>query len=339
MAVDVNATRRQRAVDALAAGASRTFSRVIDGDQYVATLASPLLRVLGDSPVFSVDMQVTRNGLVYFDDRINMPNPAQGVRDADGVYTDAPLLALRATLLDVLRSTTGGFTRPHLMRNASGDLLGDTLAVRSSTDDGSVESSSGTFATMAGGSGLTANSANANDSVKWHLFIGTYTGRMVFLGFDTSTLTSAAQISGAVYTLYANGNGNGDTNGYDAEIRHNDFGGTVSTADWFDPRSGVWSGLVSAGALDIGAYVTTSNTANNFSDSGIYSSINLTGETRVVVGLSGMDNATPTNFNSIDFRLANTAGTSTDPLLTVTYTWARTRPIIIRQSIQRAAVR
>lgn len=229
-----------------------------------------------------------------------------------------PTLAVKRTLEDVLKIVTA--RGPRLERIGKTDSFrGDTLAQRAATTDGSVNSSNATFATMAAGSGLAANTTNASVFTRWHLFLGSYSGRMIFLEFDTSTIGSSSTITGCVYTLYAQGTAENDSDGYNLEIRYKDWGGSVTTADWFDPRAGVWNALPDGGLLDVGSWVQTSNTANDLSDSGVYTSIDKTSLTRVVVGLSGMNASTPTGTNSIDFRAADTAGTSTDPLGTYTY--------------------
>lgn len=253
--------------------------------------------------------------LAGVDQKFYKPTGRSAVRDS---FVPDPLLATKRTLEDVFRIVTA--SGPRLERIGKTDnFRGDTLAQRAGTTDGSVNSSNATFATMAAGSGLAANTTNASDFTKWHLFLGSYSGRMCFLEFDTSTIGSSSTITAAVYTLYAQGTGENDTNNYNLEIRYKDWGGSVTTADWFDPRSGVWNALASGGSMDVGSWVQTSNTANNLSDSGVYTSIDKAGTTRVVVGLSGMDSSTPTGVNSIDFRMANTAGTTTDPLATYTY--------------------
>lgn len=319
--------KRQRALDSLAVGASRTFTQTIDGSQYTATLSNPQIRTLNGSQVFSVDMQVTKDGVLFFDDRINMPNPPQGVRRPNGSVQDNPLQALRDSLLDVLGVCTHRLTTPHLMRGQDGLFLGDTLAVRSATTDGTVTSSNATFATMAAGSGLTAATATSPITMAWQLVGGpTYRGRYFFTEYDTSSLGATVTITAAVYTLYGESSAEFDVDNYNLEARYKDWGGTVTTADWFDPRSGVWSGLVSGGSLDVGTWNETDGTANNLSDSGVYTSIAKTGTTRIVFGFSGMDSSTPTGNNTVNTYTADNAGTSSDPLLTVTYTLPKAPP-------------
>ncbi|MGE0133770.1 MAG: hypothetical protein AB7L91_06245 [Dehalococcoidia bacterium] len=327
MAVDVNATRRQRAFEALTGGVSRSWRRESHGRDFRCTLTRPRIRNVGGSEVFSVEVVAYVDGRKVYEDRLNMPNPPLLVvvepgdpeRGIAPTITEDAVEAIRKTVEQVVHVTTRGFQDRRLERNADGSWRGDTLAVRAGTGDGRLQSSNSTFATMCTGSSLTADTTATSHNTTWNFFLGSYNGRMFFMPFDTSSLGSSAVISAAVFTMYANGAGENDTNGYDAEIRYKDFG-TLTTADWFDPRSGVWSGLPLGGSFDVGSWVQTAGTANNFSDSGVYTAINKTGTTDVVLGLSGMDNSTPTGLNSIDFYTADRTGTSEDPLLTITYT-------------------
>lgn len=321
MAVDPLETRRQRIVDALPAGATRTWSRTVGANTLAFTLANPQIRQLNGGRVFSVECTVTRNGTVIYDDRVNMPNPAVAVMAADKTVTDNPLQALRDTLMDVVNIWTRGFTQARLERNPDGSFKGDTLAVRAGTNDGQVFSSDADFATMAAGSGLTSSNTDTSTAVFWSVD-GTpaYSGRFMLEDYDTSTITAGATITGAVYTFYGDGAAEVDADNYNLDVRYKDWGGTVTTADWFDPRSPVWNALVAGGIFDVGSWNQTAAAANNFSDSSAYGSINKTGTTRIVLWLSGVNAATPTGDNEVTVRAANVAGTSSDPLLTVTYT-------------------
>lgn len=307
--------RRRRSLQALGGLHGHSWARRVNGRGFRCTLSNQRMRFVNGHEVMTVEASAVVDGLVIYEDQINFPNPALMVGHGGSIR---PVEALQATIEAIVHITTKGFTKPRLERNPDGSYRGDTLDVRADID-GRVQSSNGTFATMCTGSGLATDTTSASLFATWNLFIGTYTGRMFFMRFPTNTLGAGAVVTAAVYTMYANGTAENDTNGYDAEIRYKNFGDTVENADWFDPRSGVWSGLVSGGVLDVGSWNQTAGTGNSFSDSGVYSSIGLTDYTRVVLGMSGMDNATPTGLNSIDFYTRNRTGTTEDPQLTVTY--------------------
>lgn len=309
--------RRHRAMQAIGGLHGHSWTRRINGRGFRATLSNQRLRRLHGMEVMTVEASAAVDGVVIYEEQINFPNPTLRERAGLGLR---PVEAMESTVEQLVLISTAGFARPHLERNPDGSYRGDTLAVRSGTADGYVASSNSTFATMAAGSGLSANTTGTTTQIEWTLFIGTYNGRMFFMPFDTSSLGASAVITAAVFTFTAEGRAENDSNNYNAEVRYKSFGGTVTTGDWFDPRSGVWSGLPSGGLLDIGSWNQTDGAANNFSDSGVYTSIAKTGSTEVVLGMSGMDNATPTGTNRFDIYTADQTGTNSDPLLTITFT-------------------
>lgn len=331
MAVDINATRRQRVLDSLATGASRTFSRTLGGVAYSCTLANPLIRTLNGMQVLTVDVSLTRNGVLVYEDRLNQPNPPNGIYQNNGSIQDNPLQALRNTILDVASAATNNWTTPWLKRNPDGSFGGDTLAVRSTTADGWVESDASTsWPTVRNGNSLSANTSTnpgtveASDNgpgVEYQI-------RQFFLDFDTSSLGAGATLSNAVFTLYGTGTAETNTNSYDMQIRPFNWGGTLTTADYFDcsPETN-WTAVTLMAHFSVASWNQTNNTANNFTvDS--YANVSKTGVTYVVVGMSALGSTTaPTGVNSVEFYNANNAGTSSDPLLTVTYTPARSMPV------------
>src|SRR3990167_651333 len=276
MAVDINEIRRQRVLDALAPASTLSWSQGSGNERVSFNILFANIRTRERSQLLTIALQATYRNRIIFEDRINLPNPPTQIRDTNRVLFDDPLQAIRATLSDVVRITTKGLTVPRLERNPDGSFRGDTLAVRSGTNDGRVRSSNATFATMATGSGLSANTTEADVTVNWSFDTVNYIGDMFFIDFDTSSILSDSTIDTAVLTLYGAFTAESDSNGYNLEARYKDWGGTVTTADWFDPRSGVWSGLVSGGLLDVGVWVQTEGTANNLSDSGVYTSISKT---------------------------------------------------------------
>ena len=338
MAVDINEIRRQRVLDALAPASTLSWSQGSGNERVSFNILFANIRTRERSQLLTIALQATYRNRLIFEDRINLPNPPTQIRDINRILVDNPLQAIRSTLSDVVKITTKGLTVPRLERNPDGSFRGDTLAVRSGTNDGRVGSTNTTFATMAAGSGLSANTTEADTRVVWGFDTVNYLGDMFFIDFDTSSLLAGATISAAVITLYGAFTGESDVDNYNLEARYKDWGGTVTTADWFDPRAGVWSGLVSGGNFNTSVWVQTEGTANNLSDSGVYISINKIGTTSLVVGFSGMDNATPTGMNRVFTHAADEAGTAADPLFTITYTPAKGFPFRNRQ-FQRSQLR
>lgn len=297
-------------------------------------LENPQVRVLNRQSVFTVDVLLGIRGTIVFDDRVNLANPVLATRLTDGSISHNPYLALQKTLLDVALITTEKFTRPRLERILGNDFRGDTLAVRSTTADGKVESD-GTisWSTARQGNSLSATTAINPDTVEASdIGPGTeYQIRQFFLDFDTSSLGSGATLSNGVFTLYGTGTAETNTNSYDMEIRPKDWGGTLTTADYVAtaPTSG-WTNLTLMSHFAVASWNQTNNTANNFTvDS--YVDISKTAVTYVVMGLSGIGSTTaPTGVNLVTFYTADNTGTSSDPLLTVTYTPGGKGPVKLR---------
>ena len=315
----LNSEKRAAVYTALTSQNSREWTVGAGANKLTISIENPTIRTIKNGKdVFTVDVIVrNRSGIIVYYDRFNMADPPTAIRSGDQIVTD-PIAAMISTLTDATSAVTAGFTKPRIEK-VPGGFKGDTLAVRCGTNDGRVASSDAVFATMAAGAALAANTTGTTLFARWRLNAGVYGGDMAFQDYDTSSIGALPNINTAVYTVYSTGTAETDTDGYNLEVRYKDWGGTVTTADWFDPRSGVWSGLPSGGSIDLTGWDQTDGVSHNFSDSGVYSSINKTGTTRIVIGLSGMDNATPTGNNGTIWYSADQAGTSTDPLLTVTY--------------------
>ena len=273
-----------------------------------------------------------------------MPNPATAILNAAGEPVDNPLEALRETLFDVVRATTDGFQRPRLERNPDNSFRGDTLAVRSSTADGAVAFTNASWTTTQNGPG---NSVSTTGNILLHAtltVVPNYIIRQGFLDFDTSSLGASAVVSAAALTLYADDAGKTDTDTTTLEWYSYNWGGTLENADFRDcvPSTNITS-LPKIAHLALSAWTDTADAANNLTaDSGAVSSVNKMGTTYMVGLLDRAYGSAPTGNNSMQFRSADEAGTTYDPLLTVTYTPAVVQPrpaTVIRQAIQRAAVR
>ena len=342
MAIIPHETKRVRALAAVAEGTARSWVRGSGPDRFTFQLANPQTRVLHGVRVFSVECTVRRGGVVIYDDRVNMPNPATAILNAAGEPVDNPLEAIRETLFDVVRTTTDGFQRPRLERNPDGSFRGDTLAVRSSTANGSVAFTNASWATTQNGPG---NSVSTTGNILIHATltaIPNYVIRQGFLDFDTSSLGAGAVVSAAALTLYADAAGKTDTDTTTMEWYSYNWGGTLENADFRDclPSTNI-TNLPKIAHIALSAWTDTAGTANNLTaDSGAVSSVNVTGTTYMVGLIDRAYGSAPTGVNSLQFRSADFTGTTSDPLLTVTYTIDRhPRPTIITQATQRSAVR
>lgn len=319
--------RRQIVLAALDDGASRTWTR----GEFSFTVANPHLRTLHGSRVFTAEVTVTRNGVVLYDDRVNMPNPSLYVITEPGDPTAdppvpptkalRPLEALRIQLLDTVRAATGDFRNQRLERNADGTFKGDTLSVRSSTADGVIESGpSPAFGSVLSGTSLDVDTTEASDnSVVWMRVSTNYTAREIFLTFDTASL-SGADVSAAALTLYGTGQAEQNANSFNLEARALTWGPTLTTGDWKDESA--LSGATLCASMAVSAWNQTNNAANALtSQSGFPGAINVAGgSTDLVLCLSGMSAGNPpSGINVITTYLADQSGTSSDPLLVVTY--------------------
>ena len=275
-------------------------------------------RVLHAAPVVSVDLLATHNGKVVYDDRLNFPNPPLLVRNEDGTNTFAPLLAMRIVLEQEVERATDGLRTRRIMRDARGNLLGDTLVVFA-TEDGYLTSSNASITTARSGSNLTATVTTPN-RVAAYLAASVYYFRTTYMAFDTSSLGAGATITASVLSLAGEGTAETNADSISMLAQYYDYGaGDPGTGDWINLTTS-WSGLVDVGSFTVSGWNQTDNAYNAFSDSANYSSIAKTGVTRIVVGTSLHPSGTPTGVNQVLFHASEAAGTTGDPKLTITYT-------------------
>jgi hypothetical protein len=199
-----------------------------------------------------------------------------------------------------------------------------TLSQRSSTADGTVESGPAVnWNSTRAGTGLSANTSNAEDTILATLSGANHTTRQAFFDFDTSSLTAGATVSAAVLTLYGNGNVEADTNNTNLSARIYDWSsGGLTTADYRDGTAAAWTGLSVFATFDVGSWNQTDTVANNFtSDAGAPALVSKTATTYIIVANDRIGNSTaPTGANQVATYFADETGTASDPLLTVTYT-------------------
>jgi hypothetical protein len=152
-----------------------------------------------------------------------------------------------------------------------------------------------------------------------HLNSGHYQIGRMFLPFDTSTLGSGATISAATITLTSDYYSNADSEtAYLVSIAFTSI--TANTqfarANWGTGTDYGNRAITAWNPLGTSAEITlTADGINNISKTG----------TTYFGGMFGFDRAgatAPTGINNISPRSSDYAGTSSDPLLTVTYTEA-----------------
>lgn len=200
------------------------------------------------------------------------------------------------------------------------------------TVDGRVQyfNSSGVWSTgQSATDGTSAADSNAADYLQVYHRTGSNLGidRGFFL-FNTAALTSVATISAATFSIYPDqkGDENNDSHGFWNVVQSNPASNTaLSTADYDQCGDAVTS--PTKGATDVD---TTGITINAYVDFALNATgqgwISKTGVTKLGVrNGQDMDNANPGNSSDgqyLHVLFADTAGTTTDPKLVVTYSTA-----------------
>jgi len=243
-----------------------------------------------------------------------------------------PRLALMRALASTAERVTKGWTQPRLERiGRSNSFRGDTLtAYAASGSDGYVLSSGSASWTTTQDAGTSAQTSQTSALIEATYTGSLYRGVQYFCTFDTSSLPDDATITGAAYTVYQNGTTLDDTNTTTFEVWAYDYGTSVTTADWRDcnPGTNITGSLTKLASLALSSWTATDSAANNLTDTGAYSSISKTGDTRVVMMIDRLYSASaPTGNNRVRINTADATGTTIDPKLVVTYTPAPTGTI------------
>ena len=331
-----NGEKRAAVLTALTSQNSREWTVGAGQNRYTITVENPMVRtVKAGKDVLTVDVIVrNRSGIIVYYDRVNMPDPPTAIRSG-GQVVSAPLDALIDSLYKAASSATSQFTIPRLHRMPDGQFAGDTLAVRSSTADGYAADNDPTWASTQNGPGETsATTGNLQMDARTGFII-----RQCFLDFNTSSLGASAIISAYVLTLYADGFGTSDADSVTIEWYLYDWGGTVTTADYRDcsPSTNI-TNLPKFAHMALSSWNDTAGAANDFTSDGASSSINKTGTT-YMVGLFDLSyGSAPSGVNTFQMRSADEAGTTSDPLFTVTYTLPKAFPFR-NQSRYRSSLR
>lgn len=192
-----------------------------------------------------------------------------------------------------------------------------TLRVFAGTADGAIMSHDPTYLTARSGGGtFVLNSGGSSvEAVGQEKLSDSYCYEQ-FFGFDTSSLGAGAIVTSAILTFYHPSRAIAGANPV-IQARLYNWGDTVTTADWV-PGANL-SALpllahITAGSATLAAY-------NNWTDDAFAANVNKTGTTRIVVSSDRLAAATaPTSTEYLSTNMADQAGTTTDPYLTVTYT-------------------
>lgn len=279
--------------------------------------------------VVSFEVQCMRDGILRFDDIINMPNPAQEVftdyGDPDAnppilpTKVTNPLEAVKQQIIDTVKASTKNFNRVRLHRIGNTDkFFGDTLSVRADASDGVLQSEHSVWSNTQAGSNLVVDTTGTNEVVSAS---NEFTDSIVtyFGGYDTSSIDVGATIQDYTFTFYASGNpavGDSQT----IECRAYNWGPTLTTADWINYSIATnWTNLPLMASLASGSWSGPSGTANALTSGMEISSINKTGFTYIALNLSRVTGTQPTTENFIRIFTANQTGTTSDPLLVVNH--------------------
>lgn len=185
------------------------------------------------------------------------------------------------------------------------------------TNDGQMRCNNATYLTARSGGGtFTVDTTNTDQLSGQELFSGQYYCYEYALDFDTSAIPANAIISSAVLSLAAGTKGDGTTSAIH-RARLSDWGATLTSADWVPGAS--------LAALPLLAHIAQTAVAtsgyNALTDDAMAANIVKGGNTRMLMVTDRMEAATvPTTTEFVRWRTSDTAGTTSDPKLVITYT-------------------
>lgn len=191
-----------------------------------------------------------------------------------------------------------------------------TVSVNSSTADGYITSTSGTYSTARAGASLSAHTDNGSAQVAQASGYACYEA---FFDFDTSAIPAGATITAVALKLY--GVSDNSTTDSTIEARAYDWGASLTTADWIAGADLGNYPLVAT--LDTSGFTTSGY--NTFSENGsnFRNAINKTGVTRIVLNSDRhRAGTTPTTGEQVYVSTADEADSAKRPLLEVTYVTA-----------------
>jgi hypothetical protein len=193
-----------------------------------------------------------------------------------------------------------------------------TYTIYSGASDGSIQSTNATYATARTGGTLAVQDAASGGLCGQAEFFG-YACREAFMDFDTSVITDTDTIDSAALGIY--GSNDFSTTDFTIQVRLNDWGGTLTTADWVSGAS--LSGTLLATYATSGGWSTAGY--NTFTDVAFPANINKAGSTRVMFNSDRhAAGSAPAGFTNefVDAYYADDAGTTRDPKLVVVTTAA-----------------
>lgn len=233
-------------------------------------------------------------------------------REEDGVrvsnFRESLLEAARSDLAHTVRVVTknGPWVKAQ---------PGTVSTFYSGAADGYVESGHATYATARSGGTVGPNSAIASLYIGQYK-LGNYQCIEGFISFDTSALTDSDTISSAALGLY--GSGNFSTTDFTIEARVQDWGATLTTADWV-------AGADLSAKTRVATFATSgfsTSAYNDFAEDGtnFQSNVNKTGTTYLILVSDKLVSGTaPTGDEYVGVYSADQAGTTQDPKLVVTH--------------------
>jgi hypothetical protein len=220
-----------------------------------------------------------------------------------------------AAWLQVLKDSVAGTpARRNWRRDAQGGTV-DTFF--SATTDGRVEGNSATYANAREGTG-TINVTTADTSrFIGQFFSATYSCYELFFSWDTSAITDSDVVTAVTLDLWLVTDSS--TSGFTLEAREHDWGASLTSADYVAGSAlgskTLMASKSTSGIGATGAYKTFTSTA------AFLAATNLkTGTVYIMVSSSEhrLGNA-PSGTDGVTFSMADNAGTTQDPKLTVTH--------------------
>lgn len=184
-----------------------------------------------------------------------------------------------------------------------------TYTIYSSSIDGYILSSAGTYAQNRAGNNLNAFGTATGAYVGQDGSGGADSCYEAFLSFDTSSVVG--NVSSATLSVY--GIENGTTTDFTATAALHDYGTSLTTADWV-------AGASLAALTTVATFNTTGYAASYmaFTEVALASNINQSGSTRLILYSSRHSgNNNPTGFEYFGFSTSEQSGTSQDPKLVI----------------------
>lgn len=193
-----------------------------------------------------------------------------------------------------------------------------TVTIFGATGDGDISSGpNATYATVRSGTGLTAATATANLRTGQNLFGGNYTIFEGFLAFDTTSLAGIGTLTATTLSLY--GQQDFSIADFTIEARVNNWGATLTTADWV-------AGASLSGQTLLASFATAGFSTSGYNDftessGALTANLNTAGTTYFMLCSSKDTSGTaPAGTEYVHVYSADQAGTTNDPKIVVTYT-------------------